>query len=675
MMVNGLWCEDPSAIKAEMVRHYKILFFERNSIRPLFCCEQVEKILVDDAASLEKEFSKEEIVDAIKRRVRLASTSKRVKKAMGNVVGDVQNAFIKGRFILDGVLIANKTVDYLKKNRSKGLIFKVDFEKAYDSLNWRFLIDKMNKMGLEKDGANGGVLLRKRGKTRRPSFPFLFILAAEGLNAIVKEAVVKGVFKGVKVGSNNVVFSHLQYADDTIFFGEWNKQNAKVLMYILKCFEEVSGLRVNYNKSKLYGVGVSDSELRDMARWMRCSVGDFPFTYLGLPIGDNMRRVDAWNSMIEKFKNRLAEWKAKSMSFGGRLTLVKSVLGSLPLYYFLMFRVPLSVIKQLERVRKNFFWGGLEECKKLAWVKWDTLLTSHRDGGLNIGVTKSIHGVSGGLGSGREWGVHKRGSGIWRDIVTVGVDLEGLGLDFSSSFEGEVGNGRDIRFWIDKWVGGVKLCDRFPRLYHLDRRKEGMVADKGNWVDGAWCWKWEWVRDLRGRACKEFEDFQILFQNVVIMFDCRDRWRWTLHKSGDVIVKELTKLVEEKILDVNNGGDATIWNKWVPKKVNIFVWRALKGRLPVHEELDKRGIDLDSILCPSCGDIVESCSHCLVMCNFAMSVWEKIFNWWKIGNVNAFSIKEFFYSNGNANIPNRSSRLLEVKSQKEKGVELATMVF
>ncbi|GJR34791.1 RNA-directed DNA polymerase, eukaryota, reverse transcriptase zinc-binding domain protein [Tanacetum coccineum] len=57
--------------------------------------------------------------------------------------------------------------------------------------------------------------------------------------------------------------------------------------------------------------------------------------------------------------------------------------------------------------------------------------------------------------------------------------------------------------------------------------------------------------------------------------------------------------------------------------------RALKGRLPVREELDKRGIDLDSILCPSCGDIVESCSHCLVMCNFAMSVWEKIFNWWK----------------------------------------------
>ncbi|GKD72638.1 hypothetical protein Tco_1330920, partial [Tanacetum coccineum] len=94
-----------------------------------------------------------------------------------------------------------------------------------------------------------------------------------------------------------------QEGDDTIFFGEWNKENAKSLMCILKCFEEVYGLRVNYNKNKLYGVGVNEVELRDMARWMRCGVSEFPFTYLGLPIGENMRMVGAWNTMMEKVKN------------------------------------------------------------------------------------------------------------------------------------------------------------------------------------------------------------------------------------------------------------------------------------------------------------------------------------------------------------------------------------
>ena len=130
-----------------------------------------------------------------------------------------------------------------------------------------------------------------------------------------------------------------------------------------------------------------------------------------------------------------------------------------------------------------------------------------------------------------------------------------------------------------------------------------------------------------------------------------------LHENGDFTVRELTKLVEEKTLGVTSGVVATTWNKWVPKKVNIFVWRALRGKLPVREELDKRGIDLDSLLCPSCGDVVKSCSHSLVMCNFAMSVWEKVFSWWKVGDVNAFSIVEFFSSNGNANVPSHSSKM------------------
>ena len=100
-----------------------------------------------------------------------------------------------------------------------------------------------------------------------------------------------------------------------------------------------------------------------------------------------------------------------------------------------------------------------------------------------------------------------------------------------------------------------------------------------------------------------------------------------------------------------------LWNKLVPKKVNIFVWRALKGRLPVRKELDKSGIDLDSLLCPSCNNAVESCAHCLVTCDLAMSVWDKIFSWWKMGRVNAFSIDDFFSSIGNVNVPNSISRV------------------
>ncbi|GJV56566.1 RNA-directed DNA polymerase, eukaryota, reverse transcriptase zinc-binding domain protein [Tanacetum coccineum] len=104
-----------------------------------------------------------------------------------------------------------------------------------------------------------------------------------------------------------------------------------------------------------------------------------------------------------------------------------------------------------------------------------------------------------------------------------------------------------------------------------------------------------------------------------------DRWRWTLSEDGEFTMKELT--------------------------------RALKGRLPVREELDKRGIDLDSLLCPCCDNVVESCNHSLVLCDLAMKVWERIFRWWKVGNVNLFSICELFALNGNVNIPSHAYKL------------------
>ncbi|GKD63991.1 kinase-like domain, beta-lactamase/transpeptidase-like protein [Tanacetum coccineum] len=119
-------------------------------------------------------------------------------------------------------------------------------------------------------------------------------ISVRGVNVLVKDAVDRGIFNGVDVGREKIVVSHLQYADDTIFFGEWNKQNTINLMCIMKGFEKVSGLKVNLNKSRVYGVGVSRGEVKDMARCMRCSVGELPITYLGLPVGVCMRRESSW---------------------------------------------------------------------------------------------------------------------------------------------------------------------------------------------------------------------------------------------------------------------------------------------------------------------------------------------------------------------------------------------
>nr|GEW21553.1 reverse transcriptase domain, reverse transcriptase zinc-binding domain protein [Tanacetum cinerariifolium] len=158
----------------------------------------------------------------------------------------------------------------------------------------------------------------------------------------------------------------------------------------------------------------------------------------------------------------------------------------------------------------------------------------------------------------------------------------------------------------------------------------------------------DWSRKISGRVCKEYDDLIEVLQNVFVSNSCRGMW--TLGEDGDFKVKILTSLIEEKILQVENVGHDTCWNKLVPKKVNVFMWRAIKGRLPVRVKLERRGIDLDLILCTCCNDSVETCTHCLVTCDLSMSVWNKLFNWWKVGNVNIFTIEELFSHSGNLDV-------------------------
>nr|GEW40717.1 hypothetical protein [Tanacetum cinerariifolium] len=76
------------------------------------------------------------------------------------------------------------------------------------------------------------------------------------------------------------------------------------------------------------------------------------------------------------------------------------------------------------------------------------------------------------------------------------------------------------------------------------------LKEKGEWVNGEWRWTWDWVQGIRGRVCSEFDELLGVLQNVVVSNNCRDTWRWTIFEDGIFKVKELSSLIEEKILHV-----------------------------------------------------------------------------------------------------------------------------
>ena len=111
--------------------------------------------------------------------------------------------------------------------------------------------------------------------------PFLFITVMEGLNVVMQEACEKGLFKGFKVPREDLTISHLFYADDALFVGEWCESNIKNLSRILRCFHVVSGLKVNFSKSRVFGIGVETAEVKSLATPLGCKAATLPFTYLG----------------------------------------------------------------------------------------------------------------------------------------------------------------------------------------------------------------------------------------------------------------------------------------------------------------------------------------------------------------------------------------------------------
>ena len=305
----------------------------------------------------------------------------RLKQVIGSVVDEVQSAYIEGRNILDGPLIVNEISSWAKKVNKKVLLFKVDFDKAFDSINWSYLDSIQMQMGFGNkwrnwiraclSSARASVIINgcpteefsvSRGvRQGDPLSSFLFILAMEGLNVAINAAKDKGIYKGISFPNCDVSLSHLFYADDALFMGEWSKANIINLARILRCFHVSSGLKVNYSKSKVFGLGASLEENHEWASILGCLAGKLPFTYLGVPVGANMNRKKNWDPVLDRFRNKLSIWKSQTLSFGGRLTLIKSVLRNLPTFYLSLFKAPRGVLESLEQMRRRFLWGGNED--------------------------------------------------------------------------------------------------------------------------------------------------------------------------------------------------------------------------------------------------------------------------------------------------------------------------
>ncbi|GJT98876.1 RNA-directed DNA polymerase, eukaryota, reverse transcriptase zinc-binding domain protein [Tanacetum coccineum] len=162
------------------------------------------------------------------------------------------------------------------------------------------------------------------------------------------------------------------------------------------------------------------------------------------PIKRGLRQGDPLN----RFQAKLSTWKGGTLSIGGRLTLITSVLGSLGNYYMSIFKCPKSVLNSLEAIRASFFWGGSGEKIKMSWLKWENVMASFDNDSIWARVIMAIHGM--------EAGVDLMGcncNGVWASITSTYSMLHDRNILSLNTLSRKVGNGSSIRFWKDPWNG------------------------------------------------------------------------------------------------------------------------------------------------------------------------------------------------------------------------------
>nr|GEW65867.1 putative RNA-directed DNA polymerase, eukaryota, reverse transcriptase zinc-binding domain protein [Tanacetum cinerariifolium] len=639
IMVDGEWVDDPSRVKKEFRSHFATRFQAPGVNRSRLNFRFPNCLGSDQVAELETPISRDEIqwffdhssftkgcnssrVSLIPKtldpkfvsdyrpisligslyKVVTKILATRLSTVISDLISDVQTAFLPNQQILDGPFIINELLSWCKHKKQQAMVFKVDFAKAYDSIRWDYLENVLRSFGFGSKWCswiNGSLISGMASilinesptsefhihcglKQGDPLAPYLFILIMESIHLSFSRAVDAGIFTGIKIDSS-LMISHIFYADNAVFIGEWSQDNLNGIMHVLHCFSLSSGLKINLKKSHLLGVGIPNANIFAAAVSLGCSVMKTPFKYLGAMVGGNMSMIKAWNDTIGKLKSRLSKWKLKTLFIGGRLTLLKSVLGFTPIYSMSLYKVPKSVLNSMEVIRRNFFNGIQGEERKITWVKWSKMLASKNHGGLGV---SSFYALNKALLFKLVWRFISQDNSLWFRFITSmhGSQFQELsrfhssawnaiikeintlkshGVDLIFHFKIREGNGMRTRFWKDIWIGDSQLRYLFPRVYALEVNKLDLLLD------------------LIGPT---------------ILTNLEDRWVWDLIGEGVFHVKDVRNLLDETFLPK----ESTVprWIKSIPIKINV----------DVHEDM----------------------AHLLFRCGLAIDIVRLVCRWWNL---------------------------------------------
>ncbi|XP_042016203.1 uncharacterized protein LOC121764212 [Salvia splendens] len=561
---------------------------------------------------------------------------------IGKDVVEAVMQFFNGAFLPRSITSTMIVLLPKKDNPNKpspNVALKLDMAKAYDRVQWDFLLKVIRCMGFPEswvgmiercvgscwfsilvNGAPSGFFKSTRGLRQGDSIsPALFVLAADYLSRALDKLICGKkdmVFKSTR-GCSEV--SHLAYAEDVIIFTQAATETIRRIKGCLDTYSDVSENNEDWASS--------------IEREGGFSKGSFPFLYLGVPIFKGAKRTDMFLFLRDKIARRVNGWAHRHLSFGGRLTLIKSTLEAILIHVFQDIEPTKGALKALEQQMASFFWGAVEEKRKTHWIGWEQICLPTVEGGLGLrrkeDVLKAFNAKL--WWRFREqnslWATHmyakycsrksplasvgsSRNSATWRRLTAAWPTAH-------QNMRWIIGEEK-ILFWDDIWLGDKPL-----RELCLDTRGRSTSRAADFWSEGHWDHAKIWLAQHQlGLPTQVAEEIL----SVPILTGSADIPRWTLDRKGEFTVTSAWEAFRAHRMAIPALGD--LWNEGLTGSMSIFMWRLMSNRIPVDAKLQWRNISLAS-KCQCCSERLgnETLQHLFIEGQGASQVW-RFFDCW-----------------------------------------------
>uniref|UniRef100_A0A803P2D8 Reverse transcriptase domain-containing protein n=1 Tax=Cannabis sativa TaxID=3483 RepID=A0A803P2D8_CANSA len=546
----------------------------------------------------------------------------RLRGFLPQIISPNQAAFVKGRHIAENTMLAKEIVHSMNRRRGKGgfMMIKIDMEKAYDKLDWDFIVSVLAHFGFPdkfiqwikacisveeiKQLLNGvavGQFKPERGlRQGDPLSPSLFIMAAETLSRLILLKEQQRLIKGFKMGRRGISLSHLMFANDLVLLGQASLGEAKEFLDCLNTYCQCSGQSVNIQKSSIYfSKGVTSRDAQAISQCLGMKRMSRQATYLGLPLFRSLKRTNDTQYLVDRVSRRVQGWKSKLLSSAGKACLIKSVGSTISNYVAASDVIPTTIANKIDRLLRDFWWGDSELKRRLHTVAWETLCKPKVSGGLGFRTTEATNKT---FLMKWAWKLLTSDDSLWYKTMEAKYFPYDQFLDVGTKLSDSL-----------LWKAILKARDLTPSQLWVE--DAGGVSLVSNFINNN-----TWDENLMNRWFHE-DDARRIINITLPSRPVQDSWLWMSESNGNFSIKSAYRTIKNLSSTEDSSRKwKTIWGAKIHNRLKMFWWKILSDSLLTRGKLGPM-LSLPDTSCPLCSRMVELSFHLFWDCPYARVVW------------------------------------------------------